>query len=73
MLLFFSKEVNIVLIFMFLCVIIMIINTKVKQKVKIMMIFEEKALSLHIKIPKWGKGLDMQYGFYKRSCTNKSK
>ena len=34
---------------MFLCVIIMIINTKVKQKVKIMMIFEEKALSLQPK------------------------
>ena len=41
MLLFFSKKVNIVLILMFLCVIIMIINTKVKQMVKMMMIFEE--------------------------------
>ena len=73
MLLFFSKEVDIVLILIILSVINMIINTKVKQIVKMMMDFEEYVLSLHIKIPKWGKGLDMQYGVYKRSCTNKSK
>lgn len=41
MLLFFSKEVNIVLIWMILSVTNMIINTKVKQMVKMMMIFEE--------------------------------
>ena len=46
MLLFFSKEVNIVLIFMFLCVIIMIINTKVKQKMDLVLVFEKKVLSL---------------------------
>lgn len=49
MLLFFSKEVNIVLIFMFLCVIIMIINTKVKQKVNLVLVFEKKVVSLQHK------------------------
>ena len=49
MLLFFSKEVDIVLILIILSVINMIINTKVKQIVKMMMDFEEYVLSLHIK------------------------
>jgi len=35
-----------VLIFMFLCVIIMIINTKVKQKMDLVLVFEKKVLSL---------------------------
>ena len=47
MLLFFSKKVNTVLILMILSVINIRINTKVKQKVKIMTIFEEYVLSLH--------------------------
>ena len=46
MLLFFSKEVDIVLILIILSVINMIINTKVKQIVKMMMDFEEYVLSL---------------------------
>ena len=37
------------LLLIILRVINMIINTKVKQKVKIMMIFEEYVLSLHLK------------------------
>ena len=49
MLLFFSKEVDIVLILIIISVINMIINTKVKQIVKMMMDFEEYVLSLHIK------------------------
>ena len=46
MLLFFSREVDIVLILIILSVINMIINTKVKQKMDLVLVFEKKVLSL---------------------------
>ena len=49
MLLFFSKEVNIVLILVFLSVLNLKINSKVKQKVKMMTFFEGYVLSLQKK------------------------
>lgn len=49
MLLFFSKEVNIVFDLIFLSMINLKISPKVKQIVKVMLVFEEKVLSLHIK------------------------
>ena len=49
LLLFFSKEVKLMLILMFFSVLNLKINSKVKQKVKMMIIIEEKALSLRIK------------------------
>ena len=49
MLLFFSKEVNIVFALIFLSMINLKISPKVKQIVKVMLVFEEKVLSLHIK------------------------
>ena len=49
MLLFFSKEVNIVFVLIFLSMINLKISPKVKQIVKVMLVFEEKVLSLHIK------------------------
>ena len=49
MLLFFSKEVKLMLILMFFSVLNLKINSKVKQKVKMMMIFKGYVLSLHIK------------------------
>lgn len=48
MLLFFSKEVNIVFALIFLSMINLKISPKVKQIVKVMLVFEEKVLSLHI-------------------------
>ena len=49
MLLFFSKEVKIVFALIFLSMINLKISPKVKQIVKVMRVFEEKVLSLHIK------------------------
>lgn len=49
MLLFFSKEVKIVFALIFLSMINLKISPKVKQIVKVMLVFEEKVLSLHIK------------------------
>lgn len=49
MLLFFSKEVKSMLISMFFSMLNLKINSKVKQMVKVMLVFEEKVLSLHIK------------------------
>lgn len=48
MLLFFSKEVKIVFALIFLSMINLKISPKVKQIVKVMLVFEEKVLSLHI-------------------------
>ena len=49
MLLFFSKEVKLMLILMFFSVLNLKINSKVKQKVKIVLVFEKKVLPLWLK------------------------
>ena len=49
MLLFFSKEVKLMLILMFFSVLNLKINTKVKQIVKIVLVFEKKVLPLWLK------------------------